>query len=127
MPSGRSSRARSSQPAQRPSTVTVTRCSRASHSRTSELVVEGLLHAPQVANVAPVDGVGFVAEVVIGQLLQPRQLGVDLGGTRSVGSVGVGVAHRGFRVDRDALIHALFRPEAKLGRATYPLIDFYPV
>jgi hypothetical protein len=60
-----------------------------------------------------VDGVGVVAEVVVGQLLQPRQLGVDLGGARGVGGAGVGVAHRGLRVDRDALIHALFRPEAK--------------
>lgn len=68
---------------------------------------------------APVDAVGVVAEVVVGQALQPRQLGMDLRGTRGVGGAGVGVSHRGLRVDRDGAIHALFRPEAKLGLASF--------
>lgn len=62
---------------------------------------------------APVDGVGVVAEMVVGQLQQPRQLGVDLRRARGVGGAGIGVAHRGLRVDRDAVMHALSRPEAK--------------
>lgn len=57
---------------------------------------------------------GAVAEVVVGQLLQPRQLGVNLRRARGVGGAGIGVAHRGLRVDRDAVIHALSSPEAKL-------------
>jgi hypothetical protein len=60
-----------------------------------------------------VAGVGAVAEVVVGPLLQPRQPGVDLRGARGEGGAGIGVSHRGLRVDRDAVIHALFRPEAK--------------
>ena len=68
---------------------------------------------PRVADVAPVDSVGVVAEVAVDQLLQPRQLGVDLRSARDVGSARAVVAHRGLRLDRDAVIHALFRPEAK--------------
>lgn len=34
----------------------------------------------QVADVAPVDGIGVVTKVVIGKLLQSSQLGVDGGG-----------------------------------------------
>jgi len=79
----------------------------------SEQFVERLLHAPQVADVAPVDGVGVVAEVVVGQLPPPRRLGVDLRGARGVGGARVGLAHRGLRVDRDAVIQALTSPEAK--------------
>ena len=55
----------------------------------------------------------------IGLTATPRQLGVGLRGARGVGSAGIGVAHRGLRVDRDAAIHALFRPEAKLGKASF--------
>lgn len=44
---------------------------------------------------APVDGVGSVAEVVVGQLLQSRQFGVDLRGARGSGGAGIGVTHRG--------------------------------
>jgi hypothetical protein len=60
-----------------------------------------------------VDGVGVVAEVAVGQLLQPRQLGVDLRGARDVGGARGRRGASGLRVDRDAVIHALFRPEAK--------------
>ncbi|WP_345539334.1 hypothetical protein [Variovorax defluvii] len=60
-----------------------------------------------------------MAEVVVGQLLQPRQLGVDLRGARGIGGAEIGVAHRSLRVDRDATIHALFRLEAKIGRASF--------
>lgn len=88
-----------------------------------EQVVEGLLHPAQVADVPPVDGVRVVAEVVIGQLLQPCQLGVILRRACGVGggwgAEGIGVAHRGLRVDRDDAIHALSRPKAKLGRASF--------
>jgi hypothetical protein len=54
-----------------------------------EKVVEGLVNPSQVADVPPVDGVRVVAEVVAGQLLQPRQLGVDLRGARGVGGLGL--------------------------------------
>lgn len=37
----------------------------------------------------PVNGVGVVGDVVVGQLLQPRQLGVDLRGARGVGGAGL--------------------------------------
>ncbi|GAA4403118.1 hypothetical protein GCM10023089_07040 [Quisquiliibacterium transsilvanicum] len=46
---------------------------------------DSLFHPPQVADVAPVDG----------------------------------IAHSGLRVARDALIHALFRREARLGSAAF--------
>jgi hypothetical protein len=60
-----------------------------------------------------VDGGGVLAEVVGGQLPQPRQLAADLRGARDVVIARVGVGHRGFRVDRVALIHTLFHSEAK--------------
>jgi hypothetical protein len=60
-----------------------------------------------------------VADVVVGQLLQPRQLGVDLRGARGVRVAGVGSVHPGLRVDGDAVIHALFHPEAKLGLSRF--------
>ena len=37
---------------------------------------------------APMDSIGVVAEVVIGELLQPFQLGVDGGGAGEVGVEG---------------------------------------
>ena len=40
-------------------------------------LIERGIHLTQVANVAPVDGIRIVAEVLIGQLLQPCQFGVD--------------------------------------------------
>jgi hypothetical protein len=39
-----------------------------------------------------VDGVGVMAEVVVGHLQQLRQLGVDLRGARVVGGAGIGEA-----------------------------------
>lgn len=55
-------------------------------------------HSTGVTNVAPVDGGRFVAEVVIGKLLQPRQLGLDGCGAGKVGIDGdrFGI-HRGLR------------------------------
>ena len=61
-------------------------------------VIECGIHPPEVANVAPVDGTGVVAEVIVGQLLQPCQLGVDGGGAGEVGAEGGWLgAHRGLR------------------------------
>jgi len=57
-----------------------------------------------------------VTEVVIGELLQPFQLGVDRGGAGEVGVEGgwLGV-HRGLRVViDDTTMNALFNQEAKL-------------
>jgi len=65
--------------------------------------------------VAPTDGVGVMTEVVVGESLQPFQLGVDGGSTGEVGveSGWLGV-HRGLRVViDDAIIQALFDQEAK--------------
>lgn len=79
-------------------------------------LVQSGLHPPEVADVAPVDGVGVVAEMVIGELLQPFQLGVDGGSAGEVGLEGglLGV-HRGLRdVIDDATMNALFNQEAKL-------------
>lgn len=45
------------------------------------------------------------------------QLGVDLHGAHGVRGARVCVAYRGLPVVRDAVIHVLFRPKAKLGRA----------
>ena len=64
---------------------------------------------------APVDGVRVVAEVVVGQLLQPFQFGVNGGSALWVGVGGSGLGvHRGapWLVD-DATIHALDDQEAK--------------
>ena len=64
---------------------------------------------------APMDGIGVVAEVVVGKLLQPFQLGVDGGGAGEVGVEGglLGV-HRGLRdVIDDKHMNALFDQEAK--------------
>lgn len=59
---------------------------------------------------APMDGIGVVIEVVIGEFLQPFQFGVDGGGAGEVGVEGgwLGV-HRGLRdVIDDATMNALF-------------------
>ena len=74
---------------------------------------------------APVDGVGIVVEVVVGQLLQPHQLGVDLHYARGVSGAGVGVAHRGLLVDRHDAIQSL--PRIQAWASIFPLIDFHPV
>ena len=61
------------------------------------------------------DAVRVVAEVVVGQLLQPGQLDVDGGGACEIGVDGSGLGvHRGapWLVD-DATIHALNDQEAK--------------
>jgi hypothetical protein len=61
------------------------------------------------------DGIGVVTEVVVGELLQPFQLGADGGGAGEVGVEGglLGV-HRGLRdVIEDATMNALFNQEAK--------------
>jgi hypothetical protein len=73
------------------------------------------IHPPEVADMAPVDGVGIVTEMVIGELLQPFQLGVDGGSAGEVGVEGgwLGV-HRGLRVVIDDTdMNALFDQEAK--------------
>lgn len=83
-----------------------------------QLVQPGL-HPPEVADVAPMDGIGVMAEVVIGELLQPLQLGVDGGGAGEVGVEGglLGV-HRGLRdVIDDKHMNALFDQEAKQYRS----------
>jgi hypothetical protein len=75
----------------------------------------GLIEPPEVTDVAPLDGVRVVAEVIVGQLLQPGQLDVDGGGAGEIGVDGSGLGvHRGapWLVD-DATIHALDDQEAK--------------
>ena len=65
---------------------------------------------------APVDGIRVMAEVVVGELLQPFQFGVDGGsaGEVSVEGAWLGV-HRGLReVIDDKHMNALFDQEAKL-------------
>jgi hypothetical protein len=74
------------------------------------------LHPPEVADVAPMDGIGVMTEVVIGELLQPFQLGVEGGGAGEVDVEGgwLGV-HRGLHdVIDDIAMNALFDQEAKL-------------
>lgn len=63
----------------------------------------------------PVDGVRVVAEVVVGQLLQPGQLDVDGCGAREIGVDGNGLGvHRGAPwLEDHATIHALDDQEAK--------------
>jgi len=73
-------------------------------------------HSPEVADVAPMDGIGVVTEVVVGELLQPFQLGVDGCSASEVciegGLLGV---HRWLRgVIDDITMNALFDQEAKL-------------
>ena len=73
------------------------------------------LRPPEVADVTPMDGIGVMAEVIVGELLQPFQLGVDGGGVGKIGVEGgwLGV-HRGLRdVSDDTTMNALFDQEAK--------------
>lgn len=64
---------------------------------------EPLIHPPEVTDVAPVDGVRVVAEVVVGQLLQPGQLDVDVDGDGDGGSAcEIGVDGSGLDVHRGA-------------------------
>lgn len=65
---------------------------------------------------APMDRIGVVTEMVIGELLQPFQLGVDYGSAGEVGvENGLYGVHRGLRgVIDDATMNALFDQEAKL-------------
>jgi hypothetical protein len=80
-----------------------------------QLVQPGL-YPPEVANEAPMDGIGVVTEVVVSELLESFQLGVD---SCSAGEIGVqggllGV-HRWLRdVIGDTSMNALFDQEAKL-------------
>jgi hypothetical protein len=79
-----------------------------------QLVQPGI-HPPEVAEVAPMDGIGVVTEVVVGELLQPFQFSVDGGSACEVGVEGglLGV-HRWLRgVIDDATMNALFNQEAK--------------
>jgi hypothetical protein len=80
-----------------------------------QLVNPGL-YPPEVADVAPMEGIGIVTEIVIGELFQPLKFGVDGGGAGKVGVEGgwLGV-HRGLRgVIDDTDMNALFDQEAKL-------------
>jgi hypothetical protein len=86
------------------------------------------LHPPEIADVAPVDGIGVVTEVVVGELLQPFQPGVDRGSAGELGvEGGLLGAHRGLRdVIDDATMNALFNQEAKLFvRIAYQLVGYY--
>jgi hypothetical protein len=79
-------------------------------------LVQPRLHPPEIADVAPVNGIGAVTEVVVGKLLQPFQFGVDGGSAGEVGVEGglLGV-HHGLRdVIDDTAMNALFNQEAKL-------------
>jgi len=79
-------------------------------------IVQPSIHPPEIADVAPVDGVGVMAKVVVGELLQPFQFGMDGGGAGEVGVEGgwLGV-HRGLRsVIDDTSMNALFDQKAKL-------------
>src|SRR5574340_1071885 len=42
-------------------------------------LVQSCFHPPEIADVAPMDGIGVMTEVVVGELLQPFQFGVDGG------------------------------------------------
>jgi hypothetical protein len=78
--------------------------------------VQAGIYPPEVSDVAPMDGIRVVTEVIVGELPQPFQLGVDGGGAGEVGVEGglLGV-HHGLRgVIDDATMNALFDQEAKL-------------
>jgi hypothetical protein len=73
-------------------------------------LVQARLHPPEIADVSPIDRIGVVTEMVIGELLQTFQFGVDRGSAGEVGVEGglLGV-HRGLRdVIDDATMNALF-------------------
>ena len=92
-----------------------------------QLVQPGL-HPPEVADVTPMDGIGVMTKVVVGELLQPFQLGVN---GRSAGEVDIegsllGV-HRGLRdVIDDTDMNALFSREAKLFIEHYAKLPLQP-
>jgi hypothetical protein len=79
-------------------------------------LVQSGLHPAQVADVPPMEDIGVMTEVVVGELLQTFQFGVYGGGVGEVGVEGglLGV-HRGLRVviDDDTM-NALLGREAKL-------------
>ena len=77
---------------------------------------------------APMNGIGVMTEVVVGELLQPFQFGVDGGSAGEVGVEGglLGV-HRGLRdVIDDTTMNALFDQEAKLFRTALLDADLRP-
>ncbi|NMQ28492.1 hypothetical protein E4Q23_12455 [Candidatus Accumulibacter phosphatis] len=53
----------------------------------AEAVQPGI-HSPKITNVTPANGVRIVADVVVGQLPQPVQTGVDAGRPSPVGFEG---------------------------------------
>lgn len=70
----------------------------ATHQQPLEYVGTRGAHPPEVADMPQVDGIRVLAEVVVGQLLQPCQFGVDGGAAGEIGVEGgwLGV-HRGLR------------------------------
>ncbi len=74
------------------------------------------LHPSEITEPAPIDRNGIVAKVVVGELLQLFQFGVDGGGTGEVGVEGglLGVHHGLTDVIDDATMNVLFDQEAKL-------------
>jgi len=84
--------------------------------RRLQQIIECDINPPEVADVAPIDGVGVVTEVVVGQLLQSGRLSVDGGSAGEVGIEGdlLGV-HCGLRdVIDDTTMNAPFDLKAKL-------------
>ena len=78
--------------------------------------VQSRFHPPEVTDVAPMDGIGVMTKMVVGELLHPFQFGVDGGSAGEVGVEGglLGV-YRGLRdVIDDTTMNALFDQEAKL-------------
>lgn len=65
------------------------------------------------------DGIGVMTEVVVGELLQPFQLGVDAGSAGEVGVEGGLFGVPGWLRDviDDATMNALFDQEAKQNRS----------
>lgn len=73
-------------------------------------VIERAFHPTEVANVAPINGIGMVTEMVVGELVQPFQLGADGGNAGEISVEGglLGV-HRWLRdVIDNATMNALF-------------------
>ena len=79
-----------------------------------QLIQPGL-YPPEIADVAPMHGIGVVTEVVVGESLQPRQLGVDGSDAGEVGVEGgwLGVHRWICGVIDDTDMNALFDQEAK--------------
>jgi hypothetical protein len=56
------------------------------------------LHPSEIADEAPMDGIGVVTEVIVGELLQPFHLGVDGCGAGEIGvEGGLPGVHRGLQ------------------------------